>query len=149
MTMGEIYDALAKNVVDGSTGTMASLSGFRWGEVVRYTTENFGSAYSAAFFVAMNKKTWATLPSEIQRIIEAVNEEWIPKTGAVWDAYDKAGRDFAIKRGNEIIRLSKEEDARWAKRVAPVFENYIADTKRKGLPGDEMLKFCQDFLAKN
>jgi len=149
MTMGEVYDALAKNVVDGATAPISSLEGFKWGEVVKYTTENFRSSYSAAFFVVMNKNTWTSLPPDIQKIIETINEEWIPKTGAIWDEYDKAGSNFAGKLGNKMIRLTKEEEVRWVKRVAPVLENYLKEMKKKGLPGEEMLKFCQDFLAKN
>jgi TRAP-type C4-dicarboxylate transport system substrate-binding protein len=149
MTMGETYDALSKNVVDGSTAPIATLEGFKWGEVVKYTTENFGSSYTAAFFVVMNKNTWASLPPDIQKIIEAINEEWIVRTGQVWDDYDKAGKDFALKLGNKMIPLSKEEEERWVKKVAPVLEGYLKETKKKGLPGEEMLKFCQDFLKKN
>ncbi len=149
MTMGEAYDALAKNVVDGATAPISALEGFKWGEVVKYTTENFRSSYSAAFFVVMNKKTWADLPPDIQKIIETINEEWIPKTGAIWEEYDKAGSSFARKLGNEMIRLSKEEEDRWVKKVAPVLENYLKEMKKKGLPGEEMLKFCQEFLAKS
>jgi TRAP-type C4-dicarboxylate transport system substrate-binding protein len=149
MTMGETYDALAKNVVDGSTGPFASLLGFKWGEVVKYTTEDFSTSYTAAFFVVMNKNTWASLPPDIQEIIGAVNEEWVSKSGAVWDRYDKAGRDFTLKLGNKMIPLSKEEGERWVKKVASVLEDYLKETKEKGLPGAEMLKFCQDFLKKN
>jgi len=149
MTMGETYDALSKNVVDGSTAPIATLEGFKWGEVVKYTTENFGSSYTAVFFVVMNKNTWASLPGDIQKVIEAVNGEWISKSGAVWDEYDKAGRDFALKLGNKIIRLSKEEEERWIKKVAPVSEDYLKEMKKKGLPGEEMLKFCRNFLKKN
>lgn len=148
MPMSETYDALSKGVVDGSTAPIASLAGWKWGEVVKYTTENFGSAYTTAFFVVMNKNTWASLPPDIQKIVEAINEEWIPKSGATWDEYDKTGRDFALKLGNTIIPLSKEE-ARWAQKVAVTLDNYIKDTKKKGFPGEEMLKFCQDFLKKN
>lgn len=149
MTMGETYDALSKGVVDGSTAPISSLEGFKWGEVIKYTTENFGSSYTAVFFVVMNKNTWASIPSDIQKIIEAINEEWIPKTGAVWDEYDKMGRQFTLKLGNQIIPLSKEEEQRWAQKVAPVLENYVKETTKKGLPGEEMLKFCKDFLKKN
>jgi TRAP-type C4-dicarboxylate transport system substrate-binding protein len=128
---------------------MASLWGYKLGEVVKYTTENFGSSYTDAFYVAMNKNTWASLPSDIQKTIEAINEEWISKTGVVWDEYDKEGRDFALKLGNKMITLSKEENERWAKKVAPVIDDYLKETKKKGLPGEEMLKFCQEFLKKN
>jgi TRAP-type C4-dicarboxylate transport system substrate-binding protein len=149
MTMGETYDALAKGVVDGSIAPISSLAGFRWGEVVKYTTENFGSAYTAAFFVVMNKNTWNGLPPEVQKIIEGVNEEWIKKTGLVWDEYDNMGRDFALKLGNQIIRLSAEEDELWVKKVSVTFDDYLKDMEKKGLPGTEALEFCRDFLKKN
>ena len=149
MPMGETYDALAKGVVDGSIAPIASLAGFRWGEVVKYSTENFGSAYTAAFFVVMNKNTWNGLPPEVQKIIEGVNEEWIKKTGLVWDEYDNMGRDFALKLGSQIIRLSKEEDEVWVKKVSVTFDDYLKDMEKKGLPGTEALEFCRDFLKKN
>jgi len=149
MPMGETYDALAKGVADGSTAPIAALEGFKWGEVVKYTTENFGSAYTAAFFVVMNKNTWSSMPADIQKAIEAINEEWAKKTGPVWDEYDKTGRDFALKLGNQMIRLSKEEDERWFKRVSTTFDDYLADMKKKGLQGDEALKFCLDTLKRS
>jgi len=31
----------------------------------------------------------------------------------------------------------------------PILEDYVKMTKSKGLPGDEALKFCEDFLKKN
>jgi TRAP-type transport system periplasmic protein len=149
MTMGETYDALSKNVVDGSSAPMASLEGFKWGEVVKYTTQNFRSSYTTAFVVAMNKNTWAALPADVQKIIEAVNEEWIGKSGVVWDKYDELGTKFALGLGNKIIPLSKEEDLRWAKKVEPVLDDYLKEVKKKGLPAQEMLTFCRDYLEKN
>ena len=116
MPMGETYDALSRGVVDGSMAPQESLQGWKWGEVVKYTIENFGSSYSTGFFVVMNKEKWNSLPPDVQKIIEKVNEEWIEKTGKVWDEIDKEGREFTLSRGNQIIALSKEEDEKWAKR---------------------------------
>jgi TRAP-type C4-dicarboxylate transport system substrate-binding protein len=149
MPMGETYDALAKGVADGSLAPIAALEGFKWGEVVKYTTENFGSSYTTAFFVVMNKNTWSSLPPDIQKIIDGINQEWIVKTGPVWDEYDKVGRDFALKLGDQIIPLTKEEDERWAKKVSVTFQDYLTGTKEKMLPGEAVLKFCQDYLRKN
>lgn len=149
MPMGETYEALRKGVVDGSTAPIASLEGFRWGEVVKYTTENFGSAFTTVFFVVMNKDVWRSLPLDQQKVIESVNEEWIHKSGKVWDEYDKSGRNFALKLGNQIIPLPKEEDERWAKRLMSTGDGYVKEMKEKGLPGEEALKFCLDFLKKN
>jgi len=47
------------------------------------------------------------------------------------------------------LPLSNEEDARWAKAVRPLLDEYVKDTKTKGLPGDQALKFCLDFIKAN
>jgi TRAP-type C4-dicarboxylate transport system substrate-binding protein len=141
MPMGETYDALSRGVVDGSMAPQESLQGWKWGEVVKYTIENFGSSYSTGFFVVMNKDKWNSLPPDVQKVIEAVNVEWIEKTGKVWDEIDKEGREFTLARGNKIIGLSKEEDEKWAKQVRPILDEYVANMKSKNLPGEEALKF--------
>jgi TRAP-type C4-dicarboxylate transport system substrate-binding protein len=146
MTMPETYDALRTGVVDGSMAPFEALEGFKWGEVVSSSTEDYGAAYSSGMFVVMNKQKWNALPADVQAVMEQVSREWIEKQGKVWDEIDKSGLEFVKKRGNKIIALSKEEDARWRAAVRPVIENYIKSIKAKGLPGDEAVKFCLDYL---
>ncbi len=54
-----------------------------------------------------------------------------------------------MSKGDKIIKLTKEEDERWAKAVRPVLDEYVAAMKAKGLPGEESLTFCQEWLKKN
>ncbi len=148
-TMPETYDALRTGVADGAMAPFMALKDFRWGEVVGYSTLNYGSSYSTGFFIVMNKNKWNALPPDIQKIFTQVSEEWIVKTGALWDSTDKDGVDFITKRGNKILPLTKEEDARWAAAVKPLLDEYLRDTKAKGVPGAEALKFAQDFIKAN
>jgi TRAP-type C4-dicarboxylate transport system substrate-binding protein len=148
MPMGETYDALSRGVVDGSMAPYEALQGWKWGEVVRFTTEDWGAAYSSGMFVVMNKDKWNALPPDIQKIIEKINKEWIEKQGKTWDEIDKEGRDFTVKLGNQIFSLSKEENEKWVKAVRPLLDDYVKNMKEKGLPGDEALKFCADTLKK-
>ncbi len=148
MPMSETYDSLSRGVVDGSMAPMEALNTWKWGEVVKFTTEDYGASYSTGFFVVMNKDKWNALAPEIQKIIEKVNEEWIEKTGKVWDEVDKAGKEFTVKLGNQIISLSKEENEKWAKAVRPLLDDYVKNMKDKGLPGEDALKFYMDQLKK-
>jgi TRAP-type C4-dicarboxylate transport system substrate-binding protein len=148
MPMGETYDALSRGVVDGSMAPQEALFGWKWGEVVKFTTEDWGGSYSSGMFVVMNKDKWNALPPDVQKIIERINEEWIEKYGKTWDEIDKEGRDYTLKLGNKIISLSKEENERWAKAVRPLLDDYVKNMKDKGLPGEEALKFCIDTLKK-
>ncbi len=149
MPQNETYDSLQKGVVDGLVSPIETLKGWKIGEVITSTTKNMGSSYTLAFFVAMNKKKWDSLPKETQQIIEKVNQEWIDKTGKLWDKLDKEGTEYTLARGNKIIELTPEEDARWAKTVQPVLADYVKAAKAKNLPGDKALEFCQEWLKKN
>jgi len=148
MAMGETYDALSRGVVEGSMAPYEALQGWKWGEVVNFTTENFGSSYSTGFFVVMNKGKWNALPPDVQKIIEKINEEWAERQGKAWDEIDKAGKDFVLKLGNKIISLSADEDWKWFKLVRPLHDEYVKNMKAKGLPGGEALKFCLEQLYK-
>jgi len=148
MPMGETYDAISRGVVDGSMAPQEALQGWKWGEVVKFTTENYGSSYSTGFFVVMNKDKWNALPPDIQKIIEKINEEYIEKQGRTWDEIDKAGRDFTLKLGNKIIPLSQEEDWKWTKAVKPLLDEYKKNMKDKSLPGEEALSFYLQTIYK-
>ena len=148
MPMPETYDSLSRGVTDGTLNPQEALQGFKFGEVVKFSTESYGSSNSSGFFIVMNKDKWNALPADMQKIIEKVNEEWIEKTGRLWDELDKAGRDFTLKLGNKIISLPKEENEKFAKTVRPILDEYVNNMKAKGLPGEEALKFCLDRLTK-
>ena len=148
MPMGETYDALSRGVVDGSMAPIESLQGWKWGEVVKFTTEDWGASYMAGMFVVMNKDKWNAIAPDLQKIIEKVNEEYAEKQGKLWDEIDKAGRDFTISRGTKIISLSQDENWRWTKAVKPILDEYVKNMKEKGLPGEEALKFCLETLYK-
>jgi len=147
MTMGEAYDAINKGVADGLLCAYEALEGWKLGEVVKYDIENFGSAYTATFVVAMNKQKWASISPADQKIIEQINQEWIEKQAKVWDDIDASGKAFSQKRGNQVIKLSPQEDERWAKQAMPLYAKYLQDMKAKNLPGDQVLKFAREYLA--
>lgn len=145
MPMPDVYDALAKGVVDGLMSSYEALHNFRTGEHIKYSTEDVSTAYSAVFVVMMNKKKFASLPADVQKIVDKMSEEYIEKYGKLWADITTEGKDWLIKRGVKIISLSKEEQARWYEKGSqPLVDAYIKDAKSKGLPGDEAVKFLLD-----
>ncbi len=148
-TMPETYESLRTGVVEGAMAPFNALKGFKWGEVISYSVLSYGASYSTGFFVAMNKAKWNALAPETQKIFEQVNEEWIEKTGALWDTADQDGIKFVTEKGGKTIALSKEENDKWASMVSPLRNDYVEASKKLNLPGDEALKFCQDFIQAN
>jgi TRAP-type transport system periplasmic protein len=145
MPMPDVYDALAKGVVDGLLSSYEALQGFRTGEHVKCTTENVNTAFCATFVVAMNKKKFASLPLDVQTIIDQMSQEYTEKYAQMWTEINAAGKEWLTKNGVEIISLSPEEEARWYEKGAkPLVEEYIKDMKAKGLPGAEAVKFVEE-----
>ncbi len=148
MPMGGTYEALKKGVVEATFSPMEVLKTWKQADVIKYTLECYSVGYTTGFFVAMNLKKWNSLPKDVQRVFEEVSAEYIAKAGAVWDAGDKAGTDFTLKKGNKIIPMSAKESARWAKAVEPVIQDYIKRASKKGLPAKEYVETLRTLIKK-
>ncbi|HEY3276163.1 MAG TPA: TRAP transporter substrate-binding protein [Syntrophorhabdaceae bacterium] len=146
MPIAEAYDAMRTGVVEGILIPVEGLQQWKLADWTKFTTENYGSAYTTAGFCIMNKSKWASLPPDIQNIITQINAEWAEKTGQLWDQMDKDGRVYAQGKGIKFIALTKEEDAKWASKVAPMIDDYVKSMKAKNLPGEEALGYCKDYL---
>ncbi len=149
MPMAETYDALQKGVVEGVHCPIEALFNWKLAEVVKYSTECFGAGTTACNAMVMSKKKWNSLPADIQQIIDGITPGWIEYNGKFYDEMDQEGRDYTKKRGNQIISLSKEENARWAEKVKPLLAEYVDAMKAKGLPGAQALQFCMDYIKAN
>jgi TRAP-type C4-dicarboxylate transport system substrate-binding protein len=150
MPITETYDALQKGLADGILLPTEGLKGWKFGELIKCSVKNYGIAYTVGQYVVMNKNTWNSLPPDIQKIIEQVSEEWIDKEGRLWDQLDKEGLEFAAKlKGYKIVEVSKEDQEHARQKMKPILNEYVASAKAKGLPGEEALKFCMDWLKAN
>ena len=146
--MPETYQMLQKGVVDGAVYPFEANKGWKLGEVTDYVTADFSAAYTTSFFVVMNKDKWNSLSPDIQKIIAEINLEWADKHGDAWDASDMEGFRYFLNQGGTIIGLNSKEAARWEKAVAPIIDDYIKKTDKKGLNGREIVDFTMQTLQK-
>jgi len=145
----EVYEALSKGVVDGVLQDWGGVYNYNLGDVVKNHIVCPGIAFTTTFHLVMNKDKWNSLPPDIQAIIDKLDEEWIERLKKKWIDWEAMGKTGLQKKGNKVITLSKEENALWAEKMKPVLDNYVKVTKAKGLPADQALKFCQDYLKAN
>ncbi len=92
---------------------------------------------------------WNAISPADQKAIEKINEEYAEKFGKGWVELDNNAVAFAKGKGVTFVKVSKEDEAFTAQKMKPILDDYVKMTKAKGLPGDEALKFVQDFLQKN
>jgi TRAP-type C4-dicarboxylate transport system substrate-binding protein len=146
MTQGETYEALSKGIVDGTTAPPEVLKTVKQAEVTKYIIMVPPLA-NGIHFCVMNLSKWNSLPSDVKKAIDDVNDKFIIKAGKIWDSHQKEGMDYGVKTGMEVIKIPPAEGDRWIERLKPLQNEYIASMKSKRLPGEEMLKFVKEKAA--
>ena len=146
ISMPETYDALSKGLLDGVLLPIEGVKNWGYGEFLKCTLKNYGCSYTSGMFVTMNKQKWEKLPADIQKIFTEVSAEWAEKQGNLWNKLDDEAEQALIKDGHKMKTATPEEQAAVKQAVKPLFDQYIQKTKEKGLPGDEVVKFCFDYI---
>lgn len=145
----DTYDSMSKGVIEGLILDWGGLLNYRLGDMIKYHIESPGTASTVAFYTIMNKDKWNSLPSDIKAIIDKLDSEWIERVSQKWADWETTGRSELLRKGGKIINFSSGDNAQWREKMKPILSNYVNSTKAKGLPGDQALKFCQDYLSVN
>jgi TRAP-type C4-dicarboxylate transport system substrate-binding protein len=149
MPVTETYDGLSRGLIDGCLFPLEALQGFKIAEVVKTVLEDYPMSYATSQYVIMNKAKWNAMSPADQKAIEKINDEYAEKLGKLWDHLNGNAVTYAKEKGVTFVKVSKEDEAATAQKMKPILDDYVKTTKAKGLPGEEALKFCQDFLKKN
>jgi TRAP-type C4-dicarboxylate transport system substrate-binding protein len=142
----ELYEGLQKGLVDGMLLPVEPIKGWKFADVVKTILDNNAMSYTSPMFVVMNKDKWNSLPKDVQEIIEKINDEWVEKQANLWNELEADSKEFGIQKGVKIVKASPEEYAKTAEKMKPVLEEYVKLMKSKGLPGEEALQFCTEYI---
>lgn len=149
MPVSEAYDSLQRGVIDGTLFPIEALQGYKIGEVVKTVIEDYGMSYMTSFYTIMNKDKWNSISAEDRKAIEKINDVYAEKQAKLWVEGDANAKAFALSKGVKFLETTKAEQAQTAALMKPILDAYVTYAKSKGLPGDEALKFCLDYIAKN
>lgn len=147
--MMEVYDAMAKGVIDGVNTPYETLKTFKFAEVVGYTTISWQCGNVYTFYVAMNKDSYnkLKLAPDVKEIFDKVCGEYKERYALMWNMIEFPGKDFAIEQGVELIDLPPAEMARWTEALEPVVDDYVKEMVGKGYSEAEVrgwIKFIQE-----
>jgi TRAP-type C4-dicarboxylate transport system substrate-binding protein len=143
----ELYDSLRRGMADGAVVPFSVVVDFKLFELIKYHT--VANLYVMSMGLAMNPKTWESLPPDVQKIVEELSGPRMSEiAGASYDKYDQLGIEAAKKVKAEIFTLSSEEKERWADRIKPLNDKWISDMEAKGLPGKKIFDDARLLLEK-
>lgn len=145
---GDIYSSLEKGVIDGYNMPYQGAVDNMLHDLCKYVTDiKFNSS---PMLIVMNLAKWNSLPPDVQKGIDSLSG--VAGSRFIGEAVNKAtdnGRKMMLDKGNQIVSLTDEEQARWAKLATPIVSQFAKDLDAKGLAGtktlNEISKFVQEY----
>lgn len=120
---------------------------FKMGGTLKYTTEMY--SYVSSFGVAMNPDFYNHLPPDLRKLIDQSVVGVEKEVGQGWDALDAVGKKLLIEGGDEPIRLSAAEDAKFRKIGEQVVEAKLKELEEKKLPARQVYQMMKTLSEKN
>jgi TRAP-type C4-dicarboxylate transport system substrate-binding protein len=144
MPMPDVYEALSKGVVAGNVAPPEVLKGWKQADVTDHITI-VPPVYNGVHYCVMNLSKWNSLPKQVRKAIDGVNEKFILTAGQIWDSEMKAnGIDYGLQKGMKMVRWSKADNQKAMELMKPILDDYVARMNKKGLPGKEVLDFVKE-----
>ncbi len=144
MAAPEIYSALEKGIIDGSFTPWNFIKSFRTETVTKSVTEVGVGSFNIAF--VMNKATYNKLPSDIQAYIDDIAPKYTSATGKRHTQFDEESKKLLKEAGGEIYHLSAEDLEKVGEAVAPIWEKWIAEGEKMGLPREQLVDSFYNIL---
>ena len=126
--VADFYNALQRGTIDYIATAWSALPSFKLDEVTSYHLEV--PLGTDDVYVVMNKDVYAKLPAKAKAAVDkTTGEPMVRHMIEVIDGATNFARSTVAKEpGHTVAQLPPEEEARWAKRVEPVIEEWVRDT---------------------
>ena len=150
MPVPAVSEGLSKGVITATTIPWEVTTALKVPELVKNHTEFSNKAlYTLTFVLAMNKAKYDSLPDDLKKVIDDNSgEEFSVFAGTTQAGADGPARDKAAAMGNNIITLSDAEVAKWREASQPIYDEWVADMKGKGIDGAALLSEAQELIKK-
>ncbi|MGX5650978.1 TRAP transporter substrate-binding protein [Hydrogenophaga borbori] len=151
MPVPAVTEALSKGVIDGTTIPWEVTPSLKVTELVKNHTTFAGKEglYTQTFAFSMNKAAYDKLPADLKAVIDKNSGiETAALFGRAMDEGDKAGRDIAVKAGNNIVALDVQETQRWRRTAASVETDWVNEMKGKNIDGAKLAAEARALIAK-
>jgi TRAP-type C4-dicarboxylate transport system substrate-binding protein len=96
-----------------------------------------------------SQTAWKALPDEYKKILQDAKPEAYRLQRVAYEEADKKSFPLFAKRKLEVIKVTPEMRAKLMSVAAkPVWDHWVAETEKKGLPGKEALELVLSLAKK-
>lgn len=142
----EMYEALSRGTVDGTTLPPMSATPYRLDEV---TTDATLGAPLGSFTLSyvVGESTWERLPDDLRAVLTRAGAETTAHLCTAIEQENERSRTSLAEGGLDFTPLTPEQIEQWRTALAPVRGQWVADMEERGLPGAATLDAMEQALA--
>ncbi|MCA1905794.1 MAG: TRAP transporter substrate-binding protein [Desulfarculus sp.] len=138
MPVPEVYAALERGVLDGTTISYEGLVAFKQDEVVKYATTL--DMYALNMAIVMNKKKWESLPEDVKKVFDENSGLSMSRlAGKVFDEAEAENMAKAKAKGVEVVQMEPAELAKWKQQSRTIWLEWAKEMDAQGLAGTAVL----------
>lgn len=143
MAMSEVYPALQRGVIDGGITSLEGVVGNKWHEVLKFV--NDWPMGNGSYIWVANKKSWAALPSDLQKQILKLFEDKYEMATFNGGLEDDARHQRQLEaQGVQFVKPEPKEVEKYLANVPPI----LAKWKERVGPGvDEFITVVNKVLG--
>lgn len=149
MPAPEVAEKIARGIIDGTALPFEVTDALKINELVEghvLFPEGRG-LYTALFLFAMNKKSYQSLPLELQQVLDQnTGINLARKIGKIWDQAEADSFDKAMALGNQISKIDPTSDPRWFEISAEIQADWIAEKQAENIDGQALVTEANKLL---
>ena len=146
----EVYTGLERGTFQAASFPFAySFTAYKLHEVSKWYTlgMQFGIVHNSLNF---SQTAWKALPAEYKKILEEAKPEAYRLQREAYDEADKKAIPLFEKRKLEVIKITPEmREKLIATAGRPVWDQWVAEVEKQGLPGKEALELVLSLAKKH
>ena len=152
MPVPQVPEAVSKGVIDGFLLPWEMIPTLKLQEMVKFHDETDPSRpalYTTVFVLAMNPAKYASLAPDLKAIIDRNSGAVLSGlAGKAWDETQAGFRKAAVDHHNTIYTIPASELDNWVKASAGLYDEWVSNMDKAGLPGKQMLTDARELLVK-
>lgn len=142
----EMYEAMARGTVDGTTLPPMSATPYRLDEVATNSTSG-APLGSFTLTYAVSDRAWERLTPELREVLAQAGRDTTRHLCSAIEKENRVSRASLEEGGLRFTELSAGQVGAWQRALAPVRAQWAADMEGLGLPGRATLEAMQRELV--
>jgi TRAP-type C4-dicarboxylate transport system substrate-binding protein len=140
----EAQQAMASGVADGITFPLESIEFFKITPVIKSNVRFPGGLYTDTFWLGINEAKWNALTPQQKAAVEKHSGMAVALNGGwAWTNGDEIGRAALMKNNVTFFTWPEAELAKAKQALKPLEEEWLAEAKKRNLPGEEILAYAR------